>query len=120
MVNQTEPNRLTLAEAVKLREQANDLLNRLITDREQSERRLAEAGKRDPMKFVTGRTALEGAISTARELIVKMDELLARPMGEGATLASPTPSAPVRPSLRNGTKVALKPSVRSAHAVAAP
>jgi hypothetical protein len=74
----TQSNSLTVHQAMQLRRQAADLLNRLITDREQSERRMAETGKRDPMKFITGRTAFDAAIASARELIANMDNLLGR------------------------------------------
>lgn len=73
-----QSNTLTVHQAIQLRRQAADLLSRLIADREQSERRLAEAGKRDPMKFITGRTAFDAAICSARELIANMDNLLMR------------------------------------------
>jgi hypothetical protein len=82
MVCDTESKTMTVEQTVELRRQATDLLNRLIADREQSERRLAEAGKRDPMKFVTGRTAFDSAITSAKELIASMDNLLGRLNGE--------------------------------------
>jgi len=77
MVSNTEPNRLSLNEATQLRQQAAELLQRLMADRELSERRSAETGKRDPMKFITGRTALDGAIASTREMIGQVDSLLA-------------------------------------------
>ena len=67
----------SLSEAAQLRRQAGDLLARLIDDRESSEQRLAAAGKRDPIKTVTGVTALERAILATREMIADMDMLLA-------------------------------------------
>lgn len=75
MVNQSESYQLTVSEAQRLRQQAVELLDRLTADREQSERRHAETGKRDPMKFITGRTALDNAIASVREMIANMDAL---------------------------------------------
>jgi hypothetical protein len=117
MVNHTELSRLSLAEAFKLREQANDLLNRLILDREQSERRLAETGKRDPMKFITGRTALEGAISTTRQLIHEMDALVVG-LENTRDASACTQVAPARPVIRLQPKSPQKSVHRPAHAVA--
>lgn len=62
---------------VALRVQAGELLNRLIADREASEQRLAASGRRDPLKTVTGATALERAIAATREMIADMDLMLA-------------------------------------------
>lgn len=60
----------------QLRRQADALLRQLIEGREQSQRRLAENGQRDAMKFVTGRSAIEDAIVTTQGMIRDMDELL--------------------------------------------
>ena len=59
-----------------VREQADALLRRLIAERTRSERRMAEAGRNDPMKVVTGRSAIENAITATREVIRDVDELL--------------------------------------------
>lgn len=64
-------------EAAVLRQQADGLLKRLLADRELSEQRLAASGKRDPIKTVTGVTALERAIASTRSMIADMDLLLA-------------------------------------------
>lgn len=72
----------TLLQTSQLRTQTIDLLNRLMADREQSERRIAEMGKRDPIKAVTGRTALDAAIASTREMIAAMDRLLIEANGE--------------------------------------
>lgn len=47
-----------------------------MIDRESSEQRLAAAGRRDPLKAVTGATALERAIASTRDMIANMDLLL--------------------------------------------
>ncbi len=112
MVKHTSATRLTLEEATRLREQACDLLNRLMVDREQSERRFAEAGKRDAMKTVTGRTALDCAVASTREMIQNMDALLAELQGEVAsTNAAPRPQQTVittRPMSWPGSRFAAK------------
>jgi hypothetical protein len=61
-----------------LRRQAGDLLTRMLADRDASERRLSETGRRDPIKAVTGATALEKAIASTREMIAQMDLMLAQ------------------------------------------
>lgn len=71
-----------LVEATILRQQAGDLLNRLMVDREAAERRQAETGRRDPLKAVTGTTALERAIASTREMISQMDVMF-RELDEG-------------------------------------
>ena len=109
MLTETEPNRLTLAEAKKLRDQAGELLNRLIADRDACERRAADTGKRDPMKFITGRTALESAITTARDMIVQMDSLLSNLQGEVEKIATPKP---LRHALKNPSRATIKSPLR--------
>lgn len=103
MVSNTEPNRMSLNEATQLRKQAGALLDRLIADRELSERRSAETGKRDPMKFITGRTALDGAIASTREMIGQVDSLLATLQSEPRNQPSPfknTPRQVGRPQIK--------------------
>lgn len=78
----------SLSEAAVLRRQADQLLQRLQADRESSEQRLAASGKRDPLKTVTGATALERAIVSTRSMIAEMDLLLAD-LDSGITSAEP-------------------------------
>lgn len=66
----------TLLQAENLRNQADRLLGDLLTARLGCEERLAESGRRDPMKFVTGRTALDNAILETRAMLSQMDQLL--------------------------------------------
>jgi hypothetical protein len=111
MVSQTQSSRLSLAEASQLREQVGGLLNRLIADRDMSEKRQAEAGKRDPMKFVTGRTALDNAIDATREMMGRMDMLLGE-MHDGFDDANVNAVKPsVRPSVRPSVPPAPKPVI---------
>ena len=109
MVINTELSPLTVEEAKRLRQQAGDLLTRLTAECEQSERRHAEAGKRDPMKFITGRTSLDNAVSSVREMIVSMDQLLVRLQSELDSALQPPPRAPVRVH----TRVHPRPVVRT-------
>ena len=67
----------TLAEASMLRREAHELLNRLVANRDVTERRLQETGRRDPIRTVTGTTAIERAIASTRGMIADMDVLLA-------------------------------------------
>ncbi len=60
----------------QLRRQADELLQRLIVGREQSEQRLMECGRRDAIKCVTGRSAIDEAIETTRSMIREMDAML--------------------------------------------
>lgn len=64
-------------ELLQLRHEAEQLLERLETSSAKSKQRLAENGQRDPMRSVTGRSALESAIASARSMIERMDTLLA-------------------------------------------
>jgi hypothetical protein len=64
------------ADALLLRRQAGDLLCRMLADRETLDRRLSESGKCDPIRSITGASALERAITDARAMIARMDLLL--------------------------------------------
>ncbi len=68
LLNDTEPD--------SVRDQADALLDKLIAERVRSERRLAEAGRADPLKLVTGRSAIDNAIAATREMIRDVDELV--------------------------------------------
>ncbi len=61
---------------VGVRDQADALLDKLIAERTRSERRLAEAGRTDPFKMITGRSAIDNAIAATREMIRDADELV--------------------------------------------
>jgi hypothetical protein len=69
-------DRQCIVETLALREQAAGLLRRLLESREQSERRMAELGRRDPLKSLTGRSALDEAVANTRAMLASMDELL--------------------------------------------
>jgi hypothetical protein len=114
MVKNFDSHSLSLSEAQTLRDQASDLLNRLLSNREMSEKRLAESGKRDPMKFITGRTSLDDAIASTREMIGQMEELMARLRAEPAAADAPTPAA--RPRSRPPAKPAFRGQFKPAAA----
>ncbi len=68
LLNETGP--------VGVRDQADALLDKLIAERTRSERRLVEAGRRDPFKMITGRSAIDNAIAATRDMIRDVDELV--------------------------------------------
>src|SRR5688572_1288577 len=115
MVSDTpEPDKSHLNQALTLRAQACDLLQRLIEDRRQSEQRMAEAGKRDAMKSVTGRTAFDAAIRTTQDMIGQMDALLAEPCRPEAT-PEVTPELTIVGRVRPASRSRLaKPAVAMA------
>lgn len=52
------------------------LLEQLEAERRQLDQRLISANRHDPMRVVTGRTSLDDAVDTARDVIRQMDDLL--------------------------------------------
>ncbi|MCI0363545.1 MAG: hypothetical protein L0Y44_06920 [Phycisphaerales bacterium] len=104
MVTNSELKHLNLSEAAQLRQQAVALLDRLTADREQSERRSADSGKRDPMKSITGQTALDTAIASTRDIIATMDSLLTaleEDVGELGAFANRRPRQILRNHVRS-------------------
>lgn len=107
MVSETLIRTISIDQARQLRQQAQDLLQRLTADREQSERRTALSGRRDAMKAMTGRTALETAMASADEMVRTLDrvvaalevqlrpaELPSRPAVQPTARSLPKPSRP--------------------------
>ncbi len=116
MPSQPTLTRGALTEAAILRQQADDLLHRLIVDRQSSEQRFAAAGRRDPLKAVTGSTALERAIASAREMIAEMDLLLVE-LDSGiqavqSPQAEPKPTSLLRSST-SATSLSPMPAIRA-------
>ncbi len=66
-----------IVETARIRGQASDIFHRLVVERDRSEQRLARAGAADPIKLITGRSAIENAIAATREMMRRMDRLLA-------------------------------------------
>ncbi len=75
-------------DTVRVHAEARALLSRLVLERDRSERRRAEAGQPDPMKFITGRSALDNAVERTCEMVRRVEELLAqRRWGRGSSVA---------------------------------
>ncbi|MFO0872826.1 MAG: hypothetical protein U0575_02490 [Phycisphaerales bacterium] len=80
-----------LQETLQARDRASTLLRSLVAERTKLEARLAEFGRRDPIKAVTGRSAIENAIASTRAMVCAMDRLVraqmlqrsARPVSAG-------------------------------------
>ena len=87
-----------------LKNQASDLLNQLLDHREQSEARYAEVGGIDPMKSVTGRSAIDRAIETTRNVIHELDNMLGHSSGASADRV-----AVIETAGRNGHRVGSQP-----------
>ena len=67
---------LALIETERMRELASAVLDCLLVGRVESEIRLAETGRRDPIKTVTGSSAMDNAVVTTRDIIKRMDAML--------------------------------------------
>ncbi|MCP3905483.1 MAG: hypothetical protein GY715_17800 [Planctomycetes bacterium] len=74
MVRNSAQEELRLA--AQARGEADHVLSRLIDSRLATERRLRDTGRPDPLKVLTGSSALDRAIATTREIIRRMDDLL--------------------------------------------
>ena len=72
----TEQNTI-LQEANAAKVKAETLLRRLLAAREETNRRLKENDSRDPLEAVTGKSALDKAIDTTRELVRKLNSHVA-------------------------------------------
>lgn len=94
-----------LATTLEAREQAEEVLQRLLVDRRLSEQRFDEAGKKDPLKDLTGTSALERAIDATRQMMKHLDELIA-----GLEAALPASRETARSGA--GAPVVLEPSPR--------
>ena len=103
MVKDLKARQPSFNDTIKMRRQAQDLLERLLADRDRIEQRLAETGKRDPIRTVTGHTALDNAIGSAREMLRHIDEVLSQ--------TGPPEPALVPASQFRGRRL-LKPQVR--------
>src|SRR6185503_16394389 len=99
---------INVAQVRNLRNQAESLLRRLSEDQQQSERRTAASGKRDAMKTITGRTAMETAIEKAREIVLEMDRILAEAEPYGASPAVQRSASQAAPR-QSASKPTLRP-----------
>lgn len=79
MVSDTITTNAVLIETKLMRRRADELLERLKINRSTIEQRIGDSGRHDPMKFITGKSAMDNAISTTHMLITHMDELFQEP-----------------------------------------
>lgn len=68
-----------LIETKLMRRRAGELLQRLEINRSTIEQRIGDLGRHDPMKFITGKSAMDNAISTTHILITNVDQMLQEP-----------------------------------------
>ena len=61
-----------IVDTARIRGQASDIFHRLVVERDRSEQRLARAGAADPIKLITGCSALENALAATRELMRRL------------------------------------------------
>lgn len=67
-----------ISESLDAKRRASELLRSLHEQRELLDARLAESGRPDPIRAVSGRSAMERAIASTRALISAADDLLLR------------------------------------------
>ena len=116
-----ETTTISLLDAQQLRAQAVQLLHELVANRDGSDQRHLEAGKRDPLRLITGKSALDQAIASAQAMILNMDSVIANLTGE-VTTATLSPSDPPiietrspdqrRSRFRKGLRTAINASFR--------
>jgi hypothetical protein len=63
-------------QTARMRDLANTVLQRLLAERATLEQRLAEIGKPDPIKHVTGASALDRAVDTTRRMLEQTNAAL--------------------------------------------
>jgi hypothetical protein len=86
-VHVTERDQRRFIETVAIRRDADQLLRTLVADRCRCEQKAGELGRADPMKAVTGRSAMDRAIAETQRLIAAMDGVLGE-CGGGAQPAA--------------------------------
>ena len=79
MVSETITKNTVLIETKLMRQRTGELLQRLKINRNTIEQRFCDSGRHDPMKFITGKSAMDNAISSTHMLITHMDKLLQEP-----------------------------------------
>ena len=89
MVTDSIPRQTELKLAVRGRNEADNLLERLLRDRRLSEQRLSAAGKQDQLRRVTGLSSMDRAIASTRALLRSVEELVRDIRGDAAG-AEPT------------------------------
>ncbi|MCA9284734.1 MAG: hypothetical protein KDA22_05950 [Phycisphaerales bacterium] len=92
-VDETHVGNGRLAQTASTRRYASRVLTALLQERELLEARMAAVGTRDPMKRITGHSAMENAISSTKEMIAAMDRMLAQ-MGRRLPVQAGDPGRP--------------------------
>jgi len=62
-----------LRDSVQARRQAEELLRGLLEAKSQTETYLTEIGREDPVKKLTGKSAIENAIASTKRMIETLD-----------------------------------------------
>ncbi|MHC4811060.1 MAG: hypothetical protein ACYTEV_11950 [Planctomycetota bacterium] len=75
------------SDALAARNDAARLLEDLLRERAATEARLAEAGREDPIRMVTGRSALDRAIRSTQDVLARMDAMLLESGGPACGIA---------------------------------
>ena len=77
-----------VSDALAGRNDAVRLLEYLLRERAATEARLAEAGREDPIRMVTGRSALDRAIRSTQDVLAMMDAMLLESGGPACGLTA--------------------------------
>ncbi len=93
--NQHRPTVTETPDPDGLRRTATAVLRQLIHDRAWCEQRLAERGGLDPIKSLTGSSAMDQAVASAREVILQLDRSAAP---SPATFRLPPPTIVLAPA----------------------
>jgi len=75
--NHFQPTVTVVDRTAKMRARAGVVLQRLLAERDALEKRLAERGRPDPIKHVTGASALDRAVETTRHILDQTNTVLA-------------------------------------------
>jgi len=59
----------------EIRTNARHLLSRMLSDRAEIEERLKESGRIDPVRVVTGRSALDATIHATQRMLAMLDRI---------------------------------------------
>ncbi|GMV26667.1 MAG: hypothetical protein AMXMBFR58_26980 [Phycisphaerae bacterium] len=74
-MNRSNPAEV-LRDSVDARRKAEDLLRGLLEAKSQTESFLAEGGREDPVKSLTGRSAIDNAINSTKRMIDTLDRAI--------------------------------------------
>lgn len=86
----------------QIRKNAEQLLDRLLADRADIERRLEESGRPDPVRLVTGRSAIDSTINSTQRMLAMLERLEhADPVWRATNGRAPRRSAPQIETVRS-------------------